>query len=365
MAVGTSDIVSYWLSSQFSRECWRFTDSQHPAHQTLTPSWLKAQVGNLVRNITGSQVGVILFAWFPGIGKTAKLKDMYDISVRALGWPWDRYIAYTHPDGGWDTFAGSICPDGIVATVHGDHMFRAIGSDRRGTMLESQERFAHLWADDDKLGRVCESIVSWKASEERLYRGTMREKTAREPLGRLKLLNQTPQEGKRVIIVEWVQAIQSLDAISLALQGEYSLKVMKILFDVSLLDSAIRVMRRDHDNKKLSFAQVLHPRLLEYPYIFDTFMKPALMDRETVFFDKPRDMPPFTHIERDEILALLRDYIIPLEHRADPWRVKFIYELVARLKEYFGSIRSVSDEEFSTWKGRRDERKRRLLEVLS
>lgn len=119
---------------------------------------------------------------------------------------------------------------------------------------------------------------------------------------------------------------------------------MKILFDVSLLDSMIRLLRREHDEKKhpdgspYSFREILEHRLLEQYYILETFIGPASQDPETLFLHKPREMPPFRHDERSEILKFLRSYMIPPVYASQAGLVKFVYGLIARLDDYFTRI---------------------------
>jgi hypothetical protein len=351
----------YGISGPFSEEVHRYSWHEFPSHERVNFEWLKLNIANLIQQSTADEVSLVLLTGFPGIGKTSKLRSLYSASVKALGGKPESSLGYKNPENGAITTAGHICRSGIVATLHGDHMFRAIGTERRTTMLESASHFSRLWADDDKLARIFWDIVSGRQTSERIYSGTIQEKQEKKPLGTIEVIQPLGKTGKKVIIVEWVQAIKSLEPITEMMSRQYSLRVMKVLFDVSLRDSLIRVIRRDHDNKWLPFSQLLDHRLIESFYIFGNFIEPAFMDDETVLLDKSRDMPPFRESERSEILQYLIGYRLPQVHLSDPDKTKFVYSIIARLEDYFSAIRWVSDAEFMIWKQARDLRKRTEL----
>jgi hypothetical protein len=116
---------------------------------------------------------------------------------------------------------------------------------------------------------------------------------------------------------------------------------MKILFDVSVVDSLIRLLRREQDEKKhpdgtpYSIPEILEHRLIEQYYILETFIGPAISDSDIILLDKPREMPPFRERERSEILEFLSLYRLASRHAKDEDIARFVYGLIARLEDYF------------------------------
>lgn len=61
-------------------------------------------------------------------------------------------------------------------------MFRAIGPDRRGVMLDGKGNFKKNWGDDERLTRIFWDILDSKSPVDRVYRGSLREKAEKTPL---------------------------------------------------------------------------------------------------------------------------------------------------------------------------------------
>lgn len=81
----------------------------------------------------------------------------------------------------------------------------------------------------------------------------------------------------------------------------------------------------------------------------------ALRDPKTVLFNKPRDIPLFTHDEKRDILAAL--YTMQAKYlRTDsiftPEQKKFIDILSTRVIDYFHKSESLSPEDFAQRKSK-------------
>lgn len=353
----------YGESRPFSLEAWKY-GYKKVNHTSVTIEWLRRFINEQIAGLTEDQVFALAFAGLPGVGKTSQLRHMVSASASALGWGKSPLLAYRHPMAWVDpTFAGRIARNGVVGVVHGDHMFRAIGPDRRGIMLSSTEDFHHHWGDDERLARIFWDIVRWENPTDKVYRGTPWEKAQKEPLWTIEIQGTRPVNGKQVMIIEWVQSIDALARIE-AMRGKYQLKTLKILFDVSIVDSLIRLLRREHDQKihpdgrPYSFAEILEHRLIEQYYILDGFIGPAFEDQSVILLDKPREMPPFRESEIEEIMTFLAKYRPKEPHSQNLELILFVWALMARLQDYFTDIRWISEAEYAVWRRYRDQKKK-------
>lgn len=172
------------------------------------------------------------------------------------------------------------------------------------------------------------------------------------------------------MIIEGVQSIESLARVE-AMRGKYKLKTLKVLFDVSVLDSMIRLLRREHNQKlhpdgsPYSFEEILEHRLIEQYYILRTFIGPAYQDESVILLDKPREMPPFREFERDKILAFLQKYRLKSPHSKNEELMWFVAALSARLQDYFNEIEPVNEADYALWKLYRDQKKKAQEESTS
>lgn len=333
-------------------------------HRRFDIDGLRRQIAIRVWSLTPDRVLTISFAGFPWVGKTSQLRHIVSESVKALRWWKQRLISYPHPESGIETEVGRKARDGSVGVLHGDHMFRAIGPDRRGLMLDGKANFRRYWGDDERLVRIYSDIIAGRSPSDRVYRGSAREKTEKTPLWEVRLLAPMGEWEKKVMVLEWVQSIESLRAIE-SRRWKYRLETLKILFDVSVVDSIIRLLRREHDEKRhpdgspYSFREIFEHRLIEQYYILETFIGPAYSQDDIILLDKPREMPPFRVQEREEILEFLASYRLAPRHAKDEDLSKFVYGLVARLEDYFSVTVWVEESEYATWRQARLEKKRR------
>lgn len=151
--------------------------------------WLRGEIARQVGELTENEVLAIAFAGFPGVEKTSQLRHMISIVAKALGWGSSPLLSFHHPIPWVDpTLTGRIARDGDVWVVHGDHMFWAIGSDRRGVLLSNMANFQKYWWDDARLARIFWDIVRWVSPTDRIYRGTSEEKEQKNHSERLSFI---------------------------------------------------------------------------------------------------------------------------------------------------------------------------------
>lgn len=136
---------------------------------------------------------------------------------------------------------------------------------------------------------------------------------------------------------------------------------MKILFDMSLEDSLIRVLRRDTDKKKKSFASILHHRLQEYYNILRDYIVPALQDPDTLLLQKSREVPVFLESERIEILTALEKYRSEFEsyNFSDPEQKTFILQLIREIHQIFDTMQGVTPLQMELWRKKKKRKKLR------
>lgn len=121
---------------------------------------------------------------------------------------------------------------------------------------------------------------------------------------------------------------------------------------MSIEDSLIRVLRRDHDKKGYSFQSILHHRLREYYFILKLYLEPALQDPDTVLLSKAREVPCFLASEQDDILQSLEslrvqygeDISLSVEHK------EFIVRLIEELKTIFSVTPGSTELEMKLWR---------------
>ncbi len=140
---------------------------------------------------------------------------------------------------------------------------------------------------------------------------------------------------------EWADRIKKIEYA----RNNTSIKITKILFDMSIEDSLIRVLRRDHDKKGYTFHDILDHRLREYYYILKLYIEPALRDPETLLLDKSRHIPPFLEDEKYQILSalnILQKKYINSTVPGNTEQAVFIHTLIHRLRDIFSRVPSIS-----------------------
>ena len=150
---------------------------------------------------------------------------------------------------------------------------------------------------------------------------------------------------------EWVDIIRK----------KTSVKTLKILYNTSLEDSLIRVLRRDHEKKGYSFQYILDHRLIEYFFILELYIEPALKDQQTLLFEKKRIVPPFTGDEKSEILLALKNSRERFLKNSNitPEQLSFIDILSSSLIQRFEGIQGLSSNELELWNMKKTLKKER------
>lgn len=89
----------------------------------------------------------------------------------------------------------------------------------------------------------------------------------------------------------------------------------------------------------------MNARLLEYYFILELYMIPALRNPRTIMLNKPREMPPFSESERQEILLAIgkaRDlYLDPSGNFTGEQR-KFIDTLSSEIMTRFTDMKTIN-----------------------
>lgn len=205
---------------------------------------------------------------------------------------------------------------------------------------------------------MTKDIFEWKPSDVRIFLGTDAEKKEKKWAGTIELRHEWHTEGKKVLIAEGVNTGEWHDRVK-RVQWETSIKTMKILFDMSVEDSMIRVLRRDHDKKWYSFQSILDHRLREYYYILKLYLEPALQDPETILLSKAREVPNFLESERLEVLMALENlqakYESDIEMNAE--QKTFIMQLIRELHAIFTSLKWVNEMGMALWRKQKDLKK--------
>lgn len=207
---------------------------------------------------------------------------------------------------------------------------------------------------------MTEDIFQWKPTDVKIFLGTPEEKEKKEWAGYVELNHTGYNNGKKVLIAEGVNTGEWHDRVK-RIQWETQVKTMKILFDMSIEDSMVRVLRRDHDKKWYAFQTILEHRLREYYYILKLYLEPALKDPETIILSKAREVPLFLESEKREILAALAELFTRFD--SDPVLLyeqkEFILKLIQELQKIFSSAHGASDNEMKLWKKQKSLKKHR------
>lgn len=353
-------------SQSLTQSVWNYLLESFPPLSYVTTESIQWRVDQFVqKKVPPNKPGFIAFLGPPGVGKSSNVPRIQDAVHRAL---WFRrpqeHITYSHPDGNILEVGWYLCEESntIVTTLHADHFFRALGADRREVMLQDAVTCRKLWWNPRAALRFIRDLYAGESTDVRIYTGTVDEKILKEPKGIIELKIHPEVDTKKVIIAEWVNVGEWADTI----KKKTSIKTLKILYNMSVEDSLIRVLRRDHDKKWYPFQDILQARLLEYYYIFELYLLPALRDPKTVLFNKSREIPLFSHDEKREILAAL--YTMQAKYlRSDSTlsreQKQFIDILSSRVIAYFHQSESLSPEVFAQRKFEKLQKKAAALRV--
>ncbi|NRH20806.1 hypothetical protein HOO68_02050 [Candidatus Gracilibacteria bacterium] len=327
-----------------------YTKEVLPEHRNITPSGLSGEIDHFIlKNAEqdDDEILAIALLGFPAVGKSSTVPRILHAVQDALGFQEPQeHIVYKRANDAAILEVGSyVCQtaNAIVTLLHTDHFFHAIGSDRRGIMLKDIETCRKYWGKLRAAFRFLRNLYAGKVADIRIYTGTVDEKIQKEPKGTIELKVHPDIDTKKVVVIEGVNAGEWVDRI----KRRMSIKILKILYNMSIEDSLIRVLRRDHEKKGLEFQTIVNERLLEYYFIFEIYILPALRNPKTVLFNKSRDVPPFTEDEKLDILAALhiaRAMYLRTTSNITPEQKKFIDILSSRVIDQIQQLNPVSVE---------------------
>lgn len=348
-------------SNTLTADIVKYSDITIPEHTSLKAKELGNYVRNFVANIPEWSAGMIAFMGLPWVGKSSNTPKIQRAAEHALGFvDKDELFHYKKPDGTVLEVGGYVCKksSAILAMLHSDHFFRAVGEDRRGLMLKDIPSCRRHWGNLSSWWQMTKDIFEWKPTDVRIFLWTDAEKKEKKWAGTIELRHEWHTKGKKVLIAEGVNTGEWHDRVK-RIQWETSIKTMKILFDMSVEDSMIRVLRRDHDKKWYSFEAILDHRLREYYYILKLYLEPALQDPETILLSKAREVPNFLESERLEVLMALENlqakYESDIEMNAE--QKTFIMQLIRELHAIFSSIKWVNEMGMTLWRKQKDLKK--------
>jgi uridine kinase len=331
---------------------WHYTENNFPKHKSVHIDEISKLTCGFVNQIPDGWTWFVSFTGLPWVGKSSHVHHLERETENALGFQAKQdHIVYRGLDQQPLEVWWVVCTErnNFLITVHADHFFRAIGSDRRELMLQNLEACRKLWGNPSACIRFIRDIFSWNSTDVKIYLWTDIEKRKKESMGQIEL--KTPHvsnEGKRVIIAEWVNVWKWASKLS----AHTSIEVLKILFNVSLETSLIRVLRRDHERKWYAFHDILEHRLREYYYILKLYIEPALRDPETILFHRRRDIPPFSRKEIQEITSTLKS--LKKQFSEDPYLTidqrQFIHKFIWKLQTEMNTLHWVSEDEMNIWR---------------
>ena len=96
----------------------------------------------------------------------------------------------------------------------------------------------------------------------------------------------------------------------------------------------------------------MNARLLEYYFILELYILPALQNPRTIMLNKPREVPPFSEKERQEILLAIRNardvYLGSTKNFTTEQR-KFIDTLSTQVMKRFSEMHTVNPLIVKEW----------------
>lgn len=141
----------------------------------------------------------------PGVGKSSHTPQIQKAAESAIGFvKKEEYFHYTYSDGAVIEVGGYVCQktNAILAMMHSDHFFRALGEDRTGFMLQNSRSCKRHWGDLRSAIQMAQDILSGKASEVRIYARTDEEKKSKKRQGKIQMKHHNVVPEKKIIIVE-------------------------------------------------------------------------------------------------------------------------------------------------------------------
>ncbi len=298
---------------------------------------------------------VIAFGWPPAAGKS-KYSEVIQSAILSVLSKIDHlypFFSYINPHGQKSGVWGFIGKESIFALFAADHYFQTIGLERSTSLISGIETYASRSTHYGAGFSVARDIFSWVEPEERVYTGTNTEKDQKMRLWEI-VFHKRPKkwpDSRKVIVVEWVNAWIWLNKTQ-KVQERLRFHALEILFNMSIEDSFIRTLRRDHYAKWYSFSRILEQRLREYYYIFRLYLEPAFRNPWALLFSKTRDIPPFSHAEWTEIIQkmqelrtrfLRRTFPITPDHRV------FVDAFSTSLLKQLRSMPTFSDTNMAEW----------------
>lgn len=321
-----------------------------PKHTTVSISGLQEYVQQFVSRIPDSKTWLIGFEGLPAVGKSSKVIKIEEASRKALWFSEPQeLVTYNNPDGKVLEIGGYVCSktNAVIATVHADHFFRAIGQDRRDTMVKNKRNCKKLWWDPRRAIKFVRHLAEGKDTDVKIYTSTPEEKAQKKALGTIKIKIPNQPHSTKVIITEWVNVGEWIDII----RKKTSIQTLTILYNTSFEDSMIRALRRDKKNKWSTFQKTLEDRLPEYYHILELYIRPALENKDTLLLDKKREVPPFTISEKEEIIQAL--HLSYQKHSSDPEysseHQEFMKTFYQSLLGRFMDMRWFSQDEIELW----------------
>ncbi len=97
----------------------------------------------------------------------------------------------------------------------------------------------------------------------------------------------------------------------------------------------------------------MNARLLEYYFILELYILPALQNPRTIMLNKPREVPPFSEKERQEILLAIRnarDVYLGSTKNFTKEQQDFIDTLSTQVMERFSEMNTVNPLVVMQWK---------------
>lgn len=338
----------------------QYSSLDFPKHQSVGIKGLRESVRHFVHHIPENGSWLIGFTGLPGVWKSHNVPSIHDAAQKEL-WFSDpqELVIYREPDGKILEVWGYVCAtsSAVLMVLHADHFFGALGSDRRDVMLQDTQTCRKLWWNPRAALRFVRDIAAWNPTDVKIYLWTPEEKIQRRPWWTIEIKTPSNIESTRVTIAEWVNVGEWVDVI----RKKTSVKTLKILYNTSFEDSLIRVLRRDHEKKGYSFQYILDHRLIEYCFILDLYIEPALNDQHTLLLEKKRIVPPFTRDEKSEILLALRNSRERLLQNSNltPEQQSFIDTLSSGLVQRFERMQGLSWDELELWNTKKSLKKER------
>lgn len=321
-----------------------------PKHTTVSIRELQEYVAQFVTRIPKSKTWLIGFEGLPAVGKSSKVTKIEDASRKALWFSEPQeLVTYNNPEGKVIEVGGYVCKkaNAVIVTIHADHFFRAIGQDRRDKMVKNKKDCKKLWWDPRKAIKFIHHLAEGKDTDVKIYTSTPEEKAQKMALGSIKIKVPNQPHSTKVVIAEWVNVGEWVNVI----RKKTSIQTLTVLYNTSFEDSMIRALRRDKKSKWSSFQKTLEDRLPEYYNILELYMQPSLENKDTILLDKKREVPPFTALEKEEIIQAL--HLAYQKHSIDPEysleHQKFMGIYYRSLLERFMEMEVFTQNEIELW----------------